>query len=305
MAFTEEQQTAVDGTLQFILNSMRTPIMRRPDEYGMDYEDVFFPSLDGTPIEGWYIPTKSKSSKLVICNHFMPGNRYGFAGHLPQYKDSFGGFEVNFMHHYKALHEAGFNILCYDLRNHGLSPDTNGRTITFGINESRDVAGSLKYVNSRSDTKGMKKVLLSICLGGNSTLVAMKKFPEYFKEVKAMVLLQPISMQCFVDTFIKRSNMSSESTCKYMDDKILEGTSFKLSDFDIVPYAPACKVPTKVLQVKKDFLTDVDNVQQIYDGLDTKDKEMYWIEGTDQRFQGYNFLGKEPKQMLEWFAKYV
>lgn len=304
MSYTEEQQTAIDGTIQFILNSMRTPILRRPDEYGMEYEDVFFPSLDGTPIEGWYIPAKTKSNKLVICNHFMPGNRYGFAGHLPQYKDAFGGFEVNFLPHYKALHEDGFNILCYDLRNHGLSADTNGRTITFGVNESRDVAGSLKYANSRPDTKGMEKVLLSICLGGNSTLVAMKKYPEYFEEIKAMVLLQPISMQCFVNTFIKSSELSS-ATYQYMDEKILEGTSFKLSDFDIVPYAPACKVPTKVLQVRKDQLTDISNVQQIFDGLDTQDKEMYWIEGTDQRFQGYNFLGKEPKEMLDWFAKYV
>jgi hypothetical protein len=31
-----------------------------------------------------------------------------------------GGFEVNFLPEYKALHDAGYNILCYDIRNHGL-----------------------------------------------------------------------------------------------------------------------------------------------------------------------------------------
>ncbi|SGZ48273.1 CIC11C00000004915 [Sungouiella intermedia] len=82
---TTEQQASVDGTISFILNSQRSPILRRPDELGMEYQDIFFPALDGVNLEGWFIPTKSSSNKLVICNHFMPGNRYGFAGHLPQY----------------------------------------------------------------------------------------------------------------------------------------------------------------------------------------------------------------------------
>jgi hypothetical protein len=37
-------------------NGARTPVLRRPSDYGMGYEDVFFPSLDGVPLEGWFIP---------------------------------------------------------------------------------------------------------------------------------------------------------------------------------------------------------------------------------------------------------
>ena len=48
----------------------------------MTYEDVFFPSLDGVGLEGWFIP--ADSDRLVIANHFMPGNRYGYPGHLEQ-----------------------------------------------------------------------------------------------------------------------------------------------------------------------------------------------------------------------------
>ena len=88
----------------------RTPILRRPDEYGMEYEDVSFPAEDGVNLEGWFIPAKSESNKVVICNHFSPGNRYGYAGHIKPWKKA-GGFEVNFLPKYKALHEAGYNIL--------------------------------------------------------------------------------------------------------------------------------------------------------------------------------------------------
>lgn len=301
---SEEQQTAVDGVVTFLLNSQRSPILRRPDEYGMEYEEVFFPALDGLGIEGWYIPAKSKSNKLVLCNHFMPGNRYGFAGHLPE-NGGFGGFEVNFLPHYKALHDAGYNILCYDLRNHGLSDDSKSRTITFGNFEARDVIGSIKYANLRADTKAMDKYLLSICLGGNSTLVAVDKYPEYFEDIKAMVLLQPITMKCFVDKFIERTDgVEPKELYSYIDERVFQGSSFKLADFAPLKSASAVKFPTKVLQVKKDFLTDVSDVQRIYDALNTNQKEIYWIEGTDQRFQGYNFLGKEPKHMIDWFNKY-
>jgi hypothetical protein len=34
----------------------RTPVLRRPSDVGMRYEETFFPSLDGLPLEAWLIP---------------------------------------------------------------------------------------------------------------------------------------------------------------------------------------------------------------------------------------------------------
>ncbi|KAI5959960.1 uncharacterized protein KGF55_005192 [Candida pseudojiufengensis] len=148
----------------------------------LEYEDIYFQADDGVPLEGWFIPCKG-SSKLIISNHFLPGNRYGFASHLPEFS-ALGGFEVNFLPRYKALHDAGYNVFCYDIRNHGLSDSANGGTIGFGHFEWRDVIGSIKDANSREDTKNMTKGLLSICLGCNSTLQAMAKKPDYFDDFK-------------------------------------------------------------------------------------------------------------------------
>lgn len=30
---------------------VRTPVMRRPSDYGMEYEDCFFPSMEGVPLD--------------------------------------------------------------------------------------------------------------------------------------------------------------------------------------------------------------------------------------------------------------
>lgn len=47
----------------------RTPVLRRPGDYGMEYEDVFFPAMDGVPLEAWFIP--ADSDRLLIINHPM------------------------------------------------------------------------------------------------------------------------------------------------------------------------------------------------------------------------------------------
>jgi len=73
-----EVNQIINGLAEFFAKSMRTPILRRPDEFGMRYEDVFFPSIDGVGLEGWFIP--ADSDRLIICNHFMPGKRCGYPG---------------------------------------------------------------------------------------------------------------------------------------------------------------------------------------------------------------------------------
>ena len=70
---------------------------------------------------------------------------------------------------YKILHDTGYNVLAYDLRNHGLSSAANGGVTTHGFTESRDVVGSLEYARTRSDTRDMVMGLFSRCMGGVST----------------------------------------------------------------------------------------------------------------------------------------
>ncbi|WP_206327521.1 hypothetical protein [Streptomyces sp. S3(2020)] len=92
---TPSPETIASTLAQGFAFTRRVPVLRRPDEYGLAYEDVTFPSQDCTPLEGWFIP--ADSDKLVIANHPMPANRYGYPGHLPQYATPFADFEINFL----------------------------------------------------------------------------------------------------------------------------------------------------------------------------------------------------------------
>jgi uncharacterized protein len=290
----------IDGLADFFAKSMRTPILRRPDEYDMSYEDVFFPSLDGVGLEGWFIP--ADSDRLVICNHFMPGNRYGYPGHLDPWK-GFGGFEVNFLPQYKALHDAGYNVLAYDLRNHGLSASGNGGIVAIGLLEYRDVIGSLCYTKSRKDTRDMQTALLSVCLGCDSTMVAMNKHPEEFTNIQALLALQPVSARPFIER--ASENAGIQDGVRMFDAAIQRRTGFHIDELSPIEHAKAVTVPTLVVQVHDDVLTKPSDVQTIYDNISSQDKRLFWIEGTTRRFDGYNYFGEHPELMLDWFDTHV
>lgn len=301
VSMTKEQADKfIDSTLDLMMYSKRTPILRTPDEYGMPYEDVTFPAMDGVTLEGWFIP--AKSDRLIIMNHPMPANRYGYPGHLEPWKD-FGGFEVNFLPEYKALHDAGYNILTYDMRNHGRSGMGSGGLVGHGLFEYRDVIGSLRYARSRPDTKNMKIALFSKCLGANSTIVAMKKNPEEFVGVRALLALQPVTPKVFIERGMEitgiPNGLEQFATAYY------NRTGLHLDDVWPMEDAKAVTIPTLVVQVHDDFLTRPSNVQEIYDTISAKDKKLFWIEGTNLRFQGYNYFGKNPQLMLDWFNSHM
>ncbi len=299
-----EAQAAFDGFVEMwttgTTGGRRAPVLRRPDEVGLEYEEVTFPSLDGVPLEGWFIP--ADSDRLVIHNHFLPGNRYGYPGHLPEF-GGLGGFEVNFLPEYKALHDAGYNILAYDMRNHGMSGQGNGGIAGIGLLEYRDVIGSLRYAKSRADTADMSTVLLSVCLGADSTAVAWDKHPEEFADVKALVMLQPVSARPIVENFV--AGIGLEDGFAKFDKAVHERTGFHLDEQAPADYVKNINVPTFVAQVREDSMTRPEDVQSIYDALPVEDKELYWIEGTDRRFDGYNFFGVHPELPIEWFDKHL
>ncbi|MEO1655333.1 MAG: alpha/beta hydrolase, partial [Bacteroidota bacterium] len=155
-----EAQTQMLGMLaQGLSKPPRTPILRKPDEYGLAYEEVSFTTDDGVTIQGWFIPADSE--KVIISNHFSPATRYGFPGHQEAFSYA-GGFEVNFLPRYKALHEAGYNVLAYDLRCHGESDAGKEGVTGVGYYEWQEVLASIRYIQQREDTAEKDISLLSM-----------------------------------------------------------------------------------------------------------------------------------------------
>ncbi|MFS0723644.1 alpha/beta hydrolase [Paenibacillus sp. 1P07SE] len=306
-ALSEEQ---IEQILQTIASdfgvSMRSPILHTPAEYDLDFEEVTFPSLDGVPLEGWFIPAPS-SNKLIIANHPLWFSRSGLPSHLEPWKTigAAGGndFEVNLVPDYKILHDAGYNVLTYDFRNFGHSGAANGGIISAGIFEARDVIGSLNYVRSREDLRDMIIGLFSRCMGCNATMFAMAKYPEAFREVRCMVAPQPLSVRVTLEQSLAHIGIADR--IDDLEERIRLHNSFRLDDMSPVQAAKSVKIPTFLYQVHDDVMTRPSDIQAMYDNIPIEEKKLFWIKGTSRRWDGYTYFAKDSSQMLDWFNTYM
>jgi hypothetical protein len=284
----------------------RSPVLHSPSEYGLDYEDITFPARDGVPLEGWFIPAPG-SGKLIIANHPVGFSRSGIPTHLqPWHADwapSGNGFEVDLVPDYKILHDAGYNVLTYDLRNHGLSSAANGGVVTHGFTESRDVVGSLEYARTRSDTRDMTIGLFSRCFGAVSTFAAMTRYPAAFDGVRCLVSPQPVTPRYIVERRLAVIGLGDR--LDDFDTLLRLRTSVGLDQRVPQEWAKNVRVPTFLYQVRGDTLTDPSDVQAMYDNIPVADKQLQWIEGTTARWDGYLEFQRRPQPMLDWFARYI
>ena len=299
----EALQKFADGFAQ----SYRAPVLHTPAEEGLEFEEVTFPATDGVPLEGWFIPAAG-SGKLIIVNHPMGFSRSGQPSHLEPWKSEWGpagnDFELNFMPDIKILHDNGYNVLTYDLRNHGISGAGSGGMTTSGIMESRDVLGSLAYARSRPDTREMTMGLFSRCLGCNSTLHAMKSDPQAFDAIRCLVGPEPVDTKTILTHQLGLAGLPTERIDD-LDQRVTLRTSFDFASRSPHEWAKHVTVPTFLYSVKDDILVDPSDVQTTYDNIPLEDKKLFWIEGTTRRWDGYQYFQKHPEQVLDWFATHM
>lgn len=101
-----------------------------PEGFGLTVEHVRFPSQDGTPLAGWFIPG---SEGTVILLH------------------GYGRSKGQMLPQAAFLHRAGYGVLLLDFRSRG---ESGGNEITFGVYEPLDVLGAVDYLRQRADVDG-------------------------------------------------------------------------------------------------------------------------------------------------------
>ena len=304
---SEEQYATVKYFAEFAVKPMfRTPVHKTPADHGIEkWEDIYFTSDDGVPLEGWYIPAATgESDKLIIINHPMPMSRSGFTGHFGAPFSNVDTLEIDFVAHMAHLSRAGYNVLAYDLRNHGNSGAANGGICGIGRYEWRDVVGAQKYVQNHPKLSKMKVALYNRCTGANAAMEAMYRRPELFENIKCFMGPLAVSMTALMGTFANL--MGVGNYMELMDFEQIKLGGFTNGEMHPQDYAHAVKVPFFMYQVKEDIWTNnPQDGQEIFDNVASTDKELFWIEGTNRRFDGYNYFGLYPEKMIAFFDKYM
>lgn len=290
-----------------IVRPLRSFLFKTPDDYGMTgWSSFYFPSDDGTPLEGWYIPAKGgESDKLIIFNHALPMCRAGFPGHFGEPWSSYDAVEIDFVVQYKHLTDAGYNVLTYDIRNHGNSGTANNGLSGIGQWEWRDCVGVKEYVDNHPALSKMTVGLYSQCMGGNSQYHAIYERPELFENVRCMVSPMVVSMAAIFDAFSDLQGVRQYQ--ELIDLELMKMGGFVAAEMTPHLWASAVKMPVYMLQVLEDEWTrNPEDAQKTFDLLGSKEKELFWVEHTTKRFKdGYNYFGRHPEKIIAFLDKYM
>ncbi|KAM5378833.1 hypothetical protein ACJZ2D_004306 [Fusarium nematophilum] len=306
---TTLNETQITEALEGIANAFRqwpeAPIFHWPEEEGLEYESVTFPSEDGVPLEGWFFPCNG-SDKVLIMNHPRLFNRAGLPSHIEPWNSltapAGNNIDVNFIPDYKILHDAGYNILTHDFRNYGLSGRANGVLYSGGRFESRDVIGAIRYIRKRKDTRNMTLGMFPRCMGGSATFYAMSRLPGEFEGIRVIVTPQPISANMSARVDLEQRGIPL-SYIDDLDEMVFWRTSLHLDQFSPIPWARSVTIPTFIYQVRNDIHTRPDDVQAIYDAIPIAEKKLLWIENSTRRWDGYLHFQRQPEPMLDWLER--
>ena len=277
----------------------QSPLFDNPENYDLKYEDVAFEASDGVTIRGWLID--GGNDKIIIQSHF--GVQCNRAGYCPKGKGIIKPWKQNisFLRQAKQLVSMGYSVLMYDMRNHGESDIGTTPWITWGPEEAKDIIAAVDFIESHTIYKDAKIGLLSICMGSAISTYAfgMENGLRNYKNVKAMIAVQPLQYQKFVDAFgmprfLQRSSAKLNKQRTGID---MVQTSF-LDDVCQI------NVPTLVVQNSNDPWTEISFVDSYYANL-TVEKQMLLLDLEKNRFAAYEHLGSNPNGIYEWFDKYM
>lgn len=282
-----------------VLHPVEQPFPRTPADYGIEYTDVEFEARDGVKLSGWLLNVGGPAT--IIMTHFgYRANRFGYQPKCQPVLTKPYKHEIEFVRVAKRLVDAGYTVLMYDMRNHGLSGKSKLGVGTGGVDEGHDVLGAVEFIARDDATKGKNIGLLSYCMGANATFYAEGMDPELFasSNVEALVAMQPLTNGEFL-----RAYGIKGAILRHAEDHYREHTGVSL-DHPIVDHVAKVVTPTLLVQGRKDPWTNLDFIRDVYEAIPVE-KEMHWLEETEHRFDGYNWFGDHPEKMLEWFAKYV
>lgn len=216
--------------------------------------------------------------------------------------------EVEFLKTAAHLHRAGYWVMMFDFRNHGESgPSPNKGIAGVGLEEYKDVAAALSYIDHRDDIKNFSIGFVSFCMGANATIIAMSKEPGAFKKVKCLLAVQPISTEVFIRRYARKLFTAPLAGLLLPMVKrfIIWRGAAPLEDMSPKKYVKDIKVPTMYVQARNDPWTEMSDIQGFYDNTPDNPKGFFWIENTTHRFESYAYFESKPEKMLDWMNKWL
>jgi pimeloyl-ACP methyl ester carboxylesterase len=286
---------------RFLINPPRKRLWTTPSSAGMSYEEIQFPARDGLRLSGWFIPAANRgsgdSSGALILVHGWPWNRLGTLAENVM-EDLPGSSPVNLLDLARGLHQLDYDLLMFDLRNHGRS--ASSIPVTFGMNESDDLLGALDYLSARQDIDSDKIGVVGFSMGANTLLYTLPQTDL----VKAAIAVQPTSPAVFARRTTAQLVGALSGPVLFLTELLYRlAGGIQLSAIEPV-FTAAGSGETAVLYIQGtgDAWGSIENVADMV-ARTPNAAEPIFIE-TQGRFEGYQFLIEHPGIVDEFCSQH-
>src|SRR3989449_1901670 len=148
------------GGAYFLLYSVTHPARDRtrvdPADLLLRTEEVTFHASDGVVLSGWLVKGAPRTPIILLC-HDLGGSRSALLGSAV------------------SLNRAGYPLLVFDFRGHGLSMGSGGY---LGVDEKKDILGAIEFLATRKDLNADRIGLWGIGMGAYAGTLAALESPQ-------------------------------------------------------------------------------------------------------------------------------
>jgi len=284
--------------LRQLVRPPRQALWATPEDAGLSYEDVEFPARDGVRLSGWFIPCETGAKGTILIVHGWPWNRLGEgAGHI--IGNFSGNKPVDLLRFAHALRQANYQVLSFDLRNHGQSA-AHG-PVTFGLHEAEDVLGALDYLAGRDDVQPDSIGAVGFSMGANSLLYALARNAS----LGAVVAVQPISTKLYAARYAADVlGPLGRPVLLLVDALYAQASGMRLEAIEpLFAAAAAGDTPVLYVQGEGDRWGSVSNVSQM--ASVTPRGEGPVLAPSEERFGGFQYVVNHPEIALAYFDKHL
>ena len=283
------------------LSPKRQPMIKRPSDYGLAYDDVKIKTKDDVLLAGWLM--RGTNNKVIIIGHPGLFSKYGYSIKHEGLMKSGYDRDVELIPTAKHLVDAGYTVLMYDQRNHGESGSTpNNKPHDLVKNVYWDNVAAAEYITNHLEFKGQDIGLMGICMNSMINAVAMSKASKEMREtnIKATTLIQPHRLDLWYEKAKIPKFIINRMNKIYRKKGVTE-----MKDWDAISYIKDIFVPVLFVQNVNDPTSDMDHVRENYNAIPTE-KEVIWIDEKEKhRFHTYNWFNNNPEPLINFFNKHL
>ena len=235
------------GCTPFFFQPHRIQVLT-PDQLGLAYQEVRFPTADGLELHGWFLPAKGDAAGTILHLH---GNAENISTHVANVA---------------WLPEQDFNVFLFDYRGYGAS---EGQPTLDGA--QKDIDAAMKTLLERSDVKKDRIVYYGQSLGGALAVYNVAHSP-FRDHIRALVI---------ENTFSDYVEITREKLADHWITWPLQWLPSLTVDDRFSPLLAVkmiSPIPLLIIQGDQDAIVPVHDARQLYDAA-LEPKQLWIVPG--------------------------